>query len=133
MRMMHLAAAMALVLAAAAGLRAVDGPARGQALAAPAVDERDVYRLSVNGSEAGCLLSAGRWIDSESRAIDLSERCVFIDHPLALARVWIERPHGDVALADDAGRVLIEFGASDGAAFESFKPTEPLMTLTALR
>ncbi len=133
MRMMHLAVGVALILATAAGLRGVDGNARGQALAAPVSDERDVYQLTVNGNGAGCLLSAGRWIDGASRAIDLSGGCAPGDHPLAAARIWIEHPHGDVALADETGRVLFEFGASDGAAFESFRPLEPLMTLTALR
>lgn len=131
--MMHLAAAVALVLAAAAGQRLVDGTVRGQALAAPVAVDTAVYRVTINGREAGCLLSAGRWIDDASRSIDLSDGCVPVEYPLAMARIWIERPHGDVALADDAGRVLVELGASDGAAFESFRPLEPLMTLTALR
>lgn len=131
MRIVHLTAAAVLVFTAAAGLRLIDGNA--QAIAASVPDEREVYRLTVNGSEAGCLLSAGRWIDGASRAIDLSDGCDRIEYPLVAARVWIEGPHGDVVLADDSGRVLIEFGASDGAAFESFRPLEPLMTLTALR
>jgi hypothetical protein len=137
MRIMHLIAAAILATGAAAATKLIDGQSPGQALAATAEDGpltgSVAYRLAVNGKASKCLMWPGRQVDTTSRSLDLSDGCTDLAVTLAKVRLWIESPHGDVALADADGNALVEFGASDGAAFESYRPLAPLMTLTALR
>ena len=89
------------------------------------------YRVAINGDERDCVLRPGRRLGEAARQLDLPAGCDVA--AISAARLWIERPEGYVALAGADGRVLIEFGASDGAALESFRPAEPMVTLTAER
>lgn len=139
MRIVHLVAA-AVVLAAAGGIIQRQSGFAGQPPAVsdeitgsirPDSDRSDIYGIAFNGSKQGCVLRLGRQIDARSRQLELSAGCE--DAPISSAKVWIERPNGDVALAAADGRPLVEFGASDGAAFESFRPAQPMMTLTLSR
>ena len=134
MRKRHFALTAASVLAIAAGTALIWGGGKGQALASAEADVDDgAYRLAVSGREVRCLLWPGRQTDGLGRSLELSAECEGQGSPLANARLWIESPDGGVVLADANGATLVEFAVSDGAAYESFRPAEPMMTLSALR
>ncbi|HRP78769.1 MAG TPA: hypothetical protein PL183_06655 [Aquamicrobium sp.] len=106
------------------------------AIVAPAGGE-DGFRLVATGdrdSDPGrldCSLAAGEAPEGAPRPLRMAPGCMPANPHLAGARWWLDRPDGTVALAAADGRILAEFAAGDGAAFESYAPRYPLMTLLA--
>lgn len=106
---------------------------------APATAPRDSFRLvsTWDGSgensadSTGCSLAAGHAPEGGLRPLRLAPGCVADNPGLAEARYWLDRPDGTVAFSGADGRVLAEFAAADGAAFESYHPRLPVMTLFA--
>ena len=98
---------------------------------APARDDDRFYRLQVGGHEGGCVVEASVAVGAEKRHLSIDPACADIVPGLAQARWWLERADGSVAFATDDGRVAAEFAVADGAAFESYAPREPIMTLLA--
>ncbi|RIK85727.1 MAG: hypothetical protein DCC69_09145 [Hyphomicrobiales bacterium] len=102
---------------------------------APAMAAQESFRLvstwSGAGGGAGCSLAAGNAAEGGSRPLRLAPGCIADNPALAEARYWLDRPDGTVAFSGADGRVLAEFAAADGAAFESYHPRLPVMTLFA--
>lgn len=98
---------------------------------APAAAPEDSFRLISTWGGAGCSLAAGRAPEGDLRPLRLAPGCVADNPELAKARYWLDRPDGTVAFSGADGRVLAEFAAADGAAFESYYPSLPVMTLFA--
>lgn len=93
---------------------------------APAAEER--FSLQAGGRDGGCLVSAIA-SDEARRPLSLGSTCLDLVPGLAGARWWFEREDGSVAFLTDDGRVAAEFAIADGAAFESYAPRQPIMTL----
>jgi hypothetical protein len=95
----------------------------------------DGFRLFSTSDEgmgaADCSLAAGEAPEGAPRPLRLGAGCMPANPQLAGARWWLDRPDGTVALAAADGRILAEFAAGAGAAFESYAPAQPLMTLLA--
>ena len=90
---------------------------------------QDRFRLVSTLGEAGCSLTAGQARKDGLRPLVLAAGCIDGNPALAQARYWLDRPDGTVALSAADGRVVAEFAAADGAAFESYDPPLPVMTL----
>lgn len=134
MRIVRLVVGAALVLAAAIAARQFDAPDAGEASASPVAtsEKTDVYHLSASGHEGGnCSLWAGEPLPDGGRTMRFSQGCRAIDPGLAGDAVWRETSQGTAAILDLSGRPIVEFGMSDGAAYESFRPVVPIMILTA--
>ncbi len=100
---------------------------------APAARLEDSFRLVSAAGEAGeCRISAARVRDGARRPLRLSTGCAAGNPELSAARYWLDRPDGTVALSGDNGRTLAVFAPGDGAAYESYEPSYPVMTLIAL-
>ena len=82
-------------------------------------------------SRPDCSLAAGEAPEGAPRPLRMAAGCTSGNPLLTGARWWLDRPDGTVALAAADGRILAEFAAGDGAAFESYAPRQPLMTLLA--
>ena len=108
---------------------------------APATAPRDSFRLvstwdsagdnsgDSSADSTGCSLAAGHALEGGPRPLRLAPGCV-VDNPgLAEARYWLDRHDGTVAFSGADGRIVAEFAAADGAAFESYSPPLPVMTL----
>jgi len=103
------------------------------------VAPRDSFRLvstwdSAGDSSAdstGCSLAAGHAPEGGPRPLRLAPGCVADNPGLAEARYWLDRHDGTVAFSGADGRIVAEFAAADGAAFESYSPPLPVMTLFA--
>ncbi|WP_163267482.1 hypothetical protein [Chelativorans alearense] len=87
------------------------------------------YRLSVAGREGSCGIAKGKAAGGRAE-IELAADCILITPHLSQARYWQEGADGDVAFEAADGRIIAEFYAADGVAYESFRPAAPLMALT---
>lgn len=121
-----------LILAAGAVGQAPETDSLTTASIAP-VHAPDRFRLLSSGEAGECRLSVGQAAkDATKRPLQLAQACL-ADHPgLAGAHYWVEQADGAIALSEVGGHVLARFAAADGAAFESYYPTLPVMTLLAV-
>ena len=92
----------------------------------PATDE--FFLLQVGGIDRDCHIAAAL-AEVDKRPLSLDPACTDIVPGLAGTRWWLEREDGSVAFLTDDGRVAAEFAVADGAAFESYAPRQPIMTL----
>lgn len=130
MRIVWTGAVAALTVAGAFAFSGPDGridPMTVSAIA-PAPEAGRLFRLQVDGREGGCLVEAGA-DDAARRPLSISPACAAVVPGLAGARWWLDRADGSVAFMTDDGRVAAEFALADGAAFESYAPRQPIMTL----
>ena len=110
----------------------VDMTTTAAIVASPAGEEG--FRLVsglIDEDQDECSLAAGEAPEGAPRPLRLAAGCLPDNPQLADARWWLDRPDGTVALAAADGRILAEFMTGDGAAFESYYPQQPLMTLLA--
>jgi hypothetical protein len=98
---------------------------------APASGQQARFMLVSAGDETACTLVAEEAPHGTMRQITLAPDCLAAGPELAAMRFWLDRPDGTVALAGADGRVRAEFALADGAAYESYNPRFPVMTLLA--
>lgn len=105
------------------------------AIAASASGEDGFRLVSTSDRDEGnrpdCSLAAGEAAEGAPRPLRMAPGCAPGNPHLADARWWLDRSDGTVALAAADGRILAEFAAGDGVAFESYAPQQPVMTLLA--
>lgn len=91
------------------------------------------FTLKSSAADIGCSLTAHGTANpgAGERRLDLEPRCSAVAPELAGAQRWMQRRDGSVAFVRDDGSVVAEFAAADGAALESFRPREPILTLFA--
>ncbi len=125
----------ALILAAGAFQPQPALDAAATSSVAPAAVPQDGFRLVSTwgnaGDGTGCSLAAGHAPEGGPRPLRLAPGCVTDNPGLAEARYWLDRRDGTVAFSGADGRIVVEFAAADGAAFESYSPPQPVMTLFA--
>lgn len=93
----------------------------------------DRFRLLSSGDVTECRLSVGQVAkNAAKRPLQLAQACLATHPGLAGAHYWVEQPDGVVALSGKDGHVLARFAVADGAAFESYYPKLPVMTLLAV-
>ena len=86
------------------------------------------FTLRISGRDDGCLVTASS-SGQGKRPLSLHPTCLEMVPGLVGARWWLERADGSVAFIKDDDRVAVEFAVADGAAFESYAPRQPIMTL----
>ncbi|MFC6488348.1 AprI/Inh family metalloprotease inhibitor [Nitratireductor sp. GCM10026969] len=89
------------------------------------------YRLTVPGGDDTCTVAKGEMLGGSRAELEMAGNCTTLLPRLKEARYWKEGANGDVIFADADGRVIAEFYAADGVAYESVKPAAPPMALTA--
>lgn len=80
-------------------------------------------------ADAACAARRGPRLSGNSHALYLGEGCVAVSERLAEAVVWNESRDGTVSLSDAAGRLVVAFGPSEGAAMEAYKPAHMMLSL----
>lgn len=98
---------------------------------APVSGQDGRFMLVTADGETACALVAEPALDGTMRRVALAPGCLAVNPELAAMRFWLDRPDGTVALAGADGRVRVEFAVADGAAYESYNPRFPVMTLLA--
>ncbi len=96
---------------------------------APASGQEARFMLVSAAAETVCTLAAEQAPNGTMRRLALAPDCLAANPELAAMRFWLDRPDGTVALADADGRIRAEFAMADGAAYESYNPRFPVMTL----
>ena len=89
------------------------------------------FRLVSTAGETECVLAVARAPAGKIRPLQLAPDCAADNPGLAEARYWVDRPDGAIAFSGADGNIVAEFAAADGAAFESYYPARPVMTLLA--
>ena len=121
-------AAFAATALAALALPAFDSQENAEPALATAGSVPAYYRLDVAGRRSGCTL-ARRGADVSGRAeVALEGDCRGPALSLGTARYWREQ-EGTVLLEAADGRIVAEFFAADGVAYEALRPARPLMAL----
>jgi len=87
------------------------------------------YRLSVSGREGSCTVTKKGDAESDRTGLELSPQCVELMPRLAEVRYWQEDGAGELRFVAADGRAVVEFFAADGVAYESLKPSSPLIAL----
>lgn len=101
-------------------------------IAPPAAPEDSFRLVSTLGEGGDCRVSATRMEEGEKRLLRLSPGCAADVPTLSAAHYWLDRPDGTVVLSGDDGKAVATFMLADGAAYESYDPPYPVMTLIAL-
>lgn len=90
--------------------------------------DADQFVLQIDGVDGDCHVAA-ILAEAGKRPLSLAPGCANAVPGLAGTRWWLERADGSVAFMTDDGHVAAEFAVADGAAFESYAPRQPIMTL----
>ncbi|MFC3725035.1 hypothetical protein [Neoaquamicrobium sediminum] len=91
------------------------------------------FRLHAGGVDDTCVLIAAEVPDLEDRRpLRFGAQCPDLGGNLNAARWWQDREDGSIAFTKDDGGVVAEFAVADGAAFVSYAPRQPIMTLLAV-
>ena len=126
-------AVLAAMLVAAGAIQKSGDPDRSAAASTAPERTQEDFRLVSTSGKVECLLAVGRAAEEgRMRPLRLAEGCLADNPGLAGARYWLDRPDGLIAFSGTNGNIVAEFAAADGAAFESYFPARPVMTLLAL-
>lgn len=89
------------------------------------------YVMEAAGAAGSCDVTLGVKRAQSGNTLGLSEGCRSLMPHGPMPTSWRKDADGAVALLDASGRAVVEFGFSDGAAYESFSPATPILTLRA--
>ncbi len=79
------------------------------------------------GADGRCRIEKG----AGPSGLKLGPGCLNVYPALARAKSWQERSDGSLALTASDGAPVVVFAVSDGLAFESIEPANPLITLSS--
>jgi hypothetical protein len=98
----------------------------------PAAGREVRFRLHSSVDAGICAVTAAAVPDAQDRrTLNVGPGCADIVGRIGAARWWQDREDGSVAFVGENGKVLAEFAVADGAAFVSYAPRQPIMTLLA--
>ena len=101
----------------------------GAISSAPRGEAMPRYEISSNWQEGTCVLAVGAMAGDGKRYLHAEPGCSMAGIDIDAAAFWLERQDGSVAILDAEGSAAVEFSVGDGAAFESYLPAEPMITL----
>lgn len=126
-------AVLAGMLLAAGAIQQTSGLDEITVSSLPSLRVQDDFRLfSTSSGDAECHLAVAETSGGRMRPLRLAPGCIAANPGLAGARYWVDRSDGVVVFSAANGNILAEFAAADGAAFESYYPAQPVMTLVAM-
>lgn len=94
----------------------------------PAELAGEVYRVS--SGVRSCTLSKAAPSAAGISTLRADRRCDEVLPGLAGAKLWRENADGSVTIDADDAPQLITLSVADGAAYETFRPADPQITLT---
>jgi hypothetical protein len=128
--------ALTLLLSAgiAAGAFAVFGPEQAEqpkrivpstALEYPST----VYRIETAESADSCRIEKGAVVAEGKSFLHVDDDCKSIYPGISDAKFWVEDEDGAVSFTENGVDPIVTFSVADGAAYESFKPHAPMLSL----
>lgn len=128
--MNYLFPALAITATFVAGNAAL-GPKPAAVAAIPVSQARsggEVYRVS-SGMRSCTLTKAAPSAEGTS-TLQADRHCDEVLPGLAGANIWLENADGSVTIGAETAPQLVTLGVADGAAYETFRPADPPITLT---
>jgi hypothetical protein len=132
---MNLAASTVMMagLLATAGVLYYGPAGDRQAQAAPAVVQTEAdsaFRLRAS-SGASCAVMRGDAVSQGRAMLRIEPACATLLPGMADAKFWRENADGSITFTEESGDPIVSFSVADGAAYESFEPATPLLSLDA--
>jgi hypothetical protein len=100
--------------------------AAGTSAAAP-VDSPGRYRLI--GGDAYCTVHRGPLLGDGLSDLVVPAECNELMPGLSAMRFWKDEGDGEMAFSSNGWDAQVRFSIADGAAYESYKPSRPLLSL----
>lgn len=89
----------------------------------------EAYRLRNSVQEGSCAISHGKTKAGGLAELTLAPECEALLAGVSRARYWQENADGTVAFTADGIDPIVTFSVSDGAAYETFAPDQPAISL----
>lgn len=102
-----------------------DGAA-GTSAAAP-LDGPRRYRLI--GEDASCIIHRGPPLGDGLNDLVVPAECNELMPGLSAMRFWKDEGDGSMAFSSNGWDAQVRFSVADGAAYESYKPSRPLLSI----
>jgi hypothetical protein len=132
---------LAISTAVAAGLLLMAGVISSgpdgdrQAIAASSVgipqaqaSDGDIFRLRSSG-DVSCAVTRGDQVAEDRSELEIEPSCASLFPGIERAKFWQEHEDGSVAFTENGVDAIVSFSVGDGVAYESFKPSTPLISL----
>lgn len=131
MNLVHAGLASLLLLGAYAAFPGptLDRTPVGAIPAQPRGEALPRFELTSSLHDTSCFIAVGAPAGEGRRRLHPEPACAKLGLEAGEAAYWLERQDGTAALLDEEGSTAFEFAVGDGAAFESYRPAQPVMTL----
>jgi hypothetical protein len=94
----------------------------------PQASDGDMFRLRSSGN-ASCAVTRGDRVAEDRSELEIEPACATLLPGIERAKFWQEHEDGSVAFTENGVDAIVSFSVGDGVAYESFKPSTPLISL----
>ena len=102
--------------------------AEAAAIAVP-TPERETYHLRRGGGSVSCIVARGADLSEGLSELRVEPSCEEVMAGMATVKYWRESDDETVIFSRDGADTLVTFALADGAAYETFTPAAPLLSL----
>lgn len=88
-----------------------------------------VYRIETAESADSCHIEKGAVVADGKSFLHVDDDCKSIYPGISDAKFWVEDEDGAVSFTENGVDPIVTFSVADGAAYESFKPHAPMLSL----
>jgi hypothetical protein len=88
----------------------------------------DRFRLRSSGN-VSCAVWRGDQVAEDRSELEIEPSCAALLPGIERAKFWQEHEDGSVAFTENGVDAIVRFSVGDGVAYESFKPSTPLVSL----
>jgi len=90
-----------------------------------------IFVISGPGGSAKCNAYPAETGLPGHNALTVESTCAGLYPPLASARSWHNNEDGTIDLADERGRMIVQFSPGDGLAYISIEPRSVILSMSA--
>jgi hypothetical protein len=94
----------------------------------PQASDGDMFRLRSSG-HVSCAVTRGDQVAEDRAELTVEPSCAVLLPGIERAKFWQEHEDGSVAFTENGVDTIVSFSVGDGVAYESFKPSTPLISL----
>ncbi len=104
-------------------------PSAEAAVIAAQTQERETYHLRRGGGSVSCIVARGADLSESLSELRVEPSCEKVMEGMATVKYWRESDDDTVIFSRDGADTLVTFALADGAAYETFAPAAPLLSL----
>ena len=90
---------------------------------------QDSFMVILGGRDTGCSVVVEKRGLDRAGGLRLGDACAETAPEMAGLRFWAENADGSISFGESEGKAVYSFAAADGAAYESYDPQTPLISL----